>query len=194
GDKIKQEQLEKLQAELAEVELVFSRYQDLKDELGEGYEREYGLIPALVIGRESGNVNSITINKGSTDGVEQGSAVVVDGYLLGRVEDVSGRYSLVSLLIDTSTSIPVKNVNESLGILKAQGGNQLLVDQILPGKTIEQGQPVFTSGLNSQYPPDLLVGEVSTIQADSREPTVSVELSSEISWGEIDNVTVLKQL
>lgn len=181
-----------LESSLAEVELIFERYQELKQAVGADYVRDYELMPATVIGRQSGASSRITINKGSSDGVEEGQVVVIEKFIIGEVIDVEPRASRVRLIIDSQVSMPVKTSDESLGILEGQGNSRMLVTQILPDRDVEIGDNVYSSGVNSNYPPELVLGKVTQVEADPRQATKTATVESPVAWNQINRVTVLQ--
>ncbi|MGX8835533.1 rod shape-determining protein MreC [Amedibacillus sp. YH-ame6] len=117
--------------------------------------------------------NTITIDKGSKDGMVEGLAVTsVDG-LIGKVVSSSSNTSIVKLLTseDKLNSVSIKvlldDEKSSAGILErydVKKGRYVLT--LFDDSTeIKKGMQVVTSGNGGVYPSGLLIGTVESVQA-----------------------------
>ncbi|HEX6262959.1 MAG TPA: rod shape-determining protein MreC [Actinomycetota bacterium] len=163
---------ERLQAELAELQAVRVRFLE--------YERRIKQLTALLEFRETQEVEtigatvisevpsnfeaSVTIDRGSADGVELDMPVVAAEGLVGRVVSVSKRWSKVLLLIDVDHAVHARLASTGeTGILRGQRERDLRFDLIDPGTPVEAGEPVVTSGQDGVYPPGIEIGSVSHV-------------------------------
>jgi len=136
----------------------------------------YGLVGANVIAKDPVLwYETITVDKGSGDGVKQWDPVVGPGGLVGDVTDVTGNSAIVSLLTspDFAVGAEVENNAGSVGLIQPEAGNpstlQLInlptTAQIGPNQTM-----VATSGFKDQgeraihslYPPGIPIGTISS--------------------------------
>lgn len=143
---------------------------------------------AQVIDRP-GNFESyaIEIDRGTDDGVRRGMPVVTSAGLIGRVSEVQDGFSQVRLLHQPDFPIGIRIVGTGeVALARGQGIGQDL--QIKEGITSEDsgikvGDPVVTSGIEgSSYPPDLVVGSISSVEFDTRllEQEIGVELVADL--------------
>ena len=118
---------------------------------------------------------TITVDKGSGDGVKQWDPVVGPGGLVGDVTDVTGNSAIVSLLTspDFSVGAEVENNTGSAGLIQPEAGNPTTLQLINLPTTAQIGPTqtmVVTSGFKDQgekaihslYPPGIPIGTISS--------------------------------
>lgn len=138
-----------------------SKYEALLDEQNINYSRE--VIGCKVIERNIYNFfDEVIINKGSSDGISEGMAVINSKGLVGVINKVFEHTSYVDLVTSGELAISVK-VNNSYGILK--NGH---ITNIVNYEEIEEGTPIYTSGL-TKVAEGILVGEVRNVSLDKYE-------------------------
>jgi rod shape-determining protein MreC len=136
-----------------------------------------GLIPpgheavtARVIGR-SPTVwySTVTIDKGSSAGVELNDPVVTGDGLVGRITDVTRGTAVVTLITDDRSAVSARLLPDGPeGVAEPEVGDpsDLLLDFIDKGQPIERGQILVTAGwsngvISSAFPPGIPIGKVS---------------------------------
>jgi rod shape-determining protein MreC len=163
----------------------------------QGFEQQ-GAVTARVSGR-SPTVwySTMTVNKGSRDGVREGDPVVNGAGLVGRVRRVSGGNAQVLLITDSESGIAAK-INESgaSGIVETAVGdpNDLRLQYLGRNDRIREEQTVVTSGstsqrLQSRFPPDIPIGRVTRVDED--EGTVHVRPFADLR--ELEFVQILTE-
>lgn len=147
---------------------------------------------AEVIARESSETRrSVTISKGTDDGIEKGDVVVAEGgALVGRVAETGPTFAIVTLISDrTSTVIGETETSKATGEVIGQLGGALIMQNIDSTETVQPGEQVLTPGIEvagvirSSYPKGLLIGEVTDVRRDANSvvqtayllPTVDLE-------------------
>lgn len=134
----------------------------------EQYAFEY--IPARIVNNSiSKNINYITFNKGSKDGVEKGLGVVSANGVVGIITNVSEDFSLALSVISIKTAIGVRHRNtNALGSLRWDGSDPytLQVDNLSKTLPIKVKDTIVTAGFSSIFPPDLPVAVVKAIEPD----------------------------
>ncbi len=136
---------------------------------------QQGAVGARVFGR-SPTVwySTITVNKGSSDGVREGDPVINGAGLIGRVNRVSGGSSTVLLITDADFAVQAR-VNETAarGIVETAVGdpNDLRLEYLGRNGKVREGQTVVTSGsvssLNeSRFPAGIPIGRVTRVDED----------------------------
>ena len=134
----------------------------------------YHPVAASVQGRDPSLwYQTVTVNKGSDDGISLNDPVTGDGYLVGRVTTVDASVSLVTLVTDPSYAVTAEVLGGGgdTGILVPAVGTpgQMLLQNLPPHATVQTQDQVVTAGfrdpanpkLNSLYPPGLPIGQVS---------------------------------
>ena len=119
--------------------------------------------------------NRLTINKGSTDGVQEGS-IVLDSYgVLGQITRAYPYSSEVRLLSDRQQSVPVMNIRTGLrmvafgeSVTRPSGG--LEVRYVPSGTDIQVGDELVTSGIDGYFPAGLPVGTVGFVESHHETP------------------------
>jgi rod shape-determining protein MreC len=127
----------------------------------------YEYVAATVIGREiSPFLQYIIIDKGTEDGVLYGMPVVTQQGLVGRVDAVIASASRVKLITDSTSVVNVrlKSAETEAQLFGSLTGDVSL-DMIPLETTVEPGDVVLTSGLGGNYPPNIFVGQVLTVQS-----------------------------
>ncbi|HET8565459.1 MAG TPA: rod shape-determining protein MreC [Solirubrobacterales bacterium] len=141
----------------------------------------------------------VTIDVGSGDGVEAGNPVVDGDGLVGQVSAVTGGSARVTLLADHSSAVAAKIVPGGVqGVLKPSVGDpgDLILDFLNSEKLVGKGQSVVTSGwraqgLESGYPPNLPIGEVTEASLVEQEAQQQVHVRPFADLRSLDLVQVL---
>lgn len=125
----------------------------------------FSFIPAKVIANSSDSRhNSIIINKGTADGIEEGMGVVTDKGIIGYILKAGEHYSKISSLMDTDNmaSATLKRDN-TFGVLQWDGTrmNELTLHDIPVHTTFSTGDTVISSGYSLIYPAGIPIGTVS---------------------------------
>jgi len=141
----------------------------------------------------------VVIDVGSGDGVEVGDPVVNGDGLVGRVGVVTGGSARVTLIADHESAVAAKIVPGGVqGVLKPSVGDpgDLILDFLNSEKLVGKGQSVVTSGwraqgLESGYPPNLPIGEVTKASLEEQEAQQQVHVRPFAELRSLDLVQVL---
>lgn len=161
---------------------------------------EFDKVNATVIERNREYwFNSITVNKGSSDGIEVDMAVIDSNGLIGRIEKVTNNTSMIKLITTNDTknkvSALIKNKNEKIyGIINGYDNKNNLLNLIITdNKKIEEGSIVETTGMGGVFPGGILIGKVydEIKKDDGVTNVVRVRLSSNIEGEKY--VSILKR-
>ena len=157
---------------------------------------------ATVINRNLGYwYNTVTIDKGSKNGVEVDMPVVVSEGLIGKVSKVTNFNSTVKLLtsddvnnkISVKISVDDKNVYGLLSGYNKETGN-FIVEGIADNTEIKKDSYVMTTGMGDIFPSGILVGKVASITTDNFDLAKTVEVKSDVNFDDIRYVTILKRI
>jgi rod shape-determining protein MreC len=141
----------------------------------------------------------VTIDAGSGDGVEVDDPVVTGDGLVGKVAAVTGGSARVTLIADHSSAVSAKIVPSGVqGVLKPSVGDpgDLILDFLDSEKPVDKNQSVVTAGwrgqgIESDYPPNLPIGEVSEAPLVEQEAQQQVHVRPFADLRELDLVQVL---
>ena len=141
----------------------------------------------------------VTIDVGSGDGVEVDDPVVNGDGLVGRVAAVTGGSARVTLIADSSSAVSAKIVpSGTQGVLKPSVGDpeDLILDFLDSEKRVGKGQSVVTSGwrgtgIESDYPPNLPIGEVAEASLKEQEAQSQVHVRPYADLRDLDLLQVL---
>jgi len=160
-------------------------------------------VPAVVIANGLSNFRyTITINKGSVDGVELDQPVVAGSeqapILVGRVVDVSAISAEVQLIIDRNSVVAGRlSVSHETGQIQGQGDQDLRMTLVTPGTSVTGDETVVTqgyevSGQQGLYPPGLVIGQVSRVIQDADGLQEFVTVRPAIDFSTLEFVLVLQ--
>ncbi len=177
---------------LREARLENARLRGLlrfRDRMGGTY------LAAKVIARDPDRVpNTILIDVGSSDDVEERMPVVTAEGLVGRVLEAHPWTAVVQLLLDRNcrVSAVVQREERTPGIVLCEDGNIYLKHVPVRG-VVEEGDVVVSSGLGGVFPKGLLVGRVAKVGEEQMGLFKEVVLAPGVTFGNLEEVFVLKQ-
>ncbi len=164
-----EQQVADLEAQRRNAEAALEENQRLRDLLGlEQAHADFTYASVYVTARSSTSWNrTLTINKGSSDGLQNQMCVVnPKGELVGVVTDVASNWATVTTLIDPEISVGAAihrtgDAGVLTGDLDAMTQGLCRLSYLSNEAAMEQGDTVVTSGLGGVYPAGLVVGTVT---------------------------------
>jgi rod shape-determining protein MreC len=143
--------------------------------------------------------SAVTIDLGSSDGVDVGDPVISGDGLVGRVASVQRSSSQVTLITDNASAVSAKVVPIGVqGVIRPDLGDpeDMILDYIDSTEAIDVGQAVVTSGWCTQgvcslFPANIPVGEVTRASIVEQEASQQVRLRPYADLGNLDLVQVL---
>jgi rod shape-determining protein MreC len=163
---------------------------------------QYDLVTGRVIGRAPTVwYSDVTIDKGSSSGIERNDAVVNGDGLVGRVTDTTSGTAKVELITDHDNAVSAHVLPSGpTGIVEPEVGNpnDLLLDFIDSSETIQTnlivataGWSDTTSGISSAYPEGIPIGRVSETESSQQGQTQRVHVEPFADLRGLDYVQVL---
>jgi rod shape-determining protein MreC len=119
-------------------------------------------ITASIIGHSVTSwFQSCLLDKGSSDGVRKGMAVVTPLGVVGQVVSVTPRTAKVLLLTDANSGIDVLvQRTRARGIVSGSLENGTVLKYVKRSEDVQEGDRLITSGVDGVFPKSLLVGTV----------------------------------
>jgi|TARA_R110002072_G_scaffold30123_7_gene94492 rod shape-determining protein MreC len=131
----------------------------------------------VVADSDSPFFKSVLINRGTSDGIAKGQAVITENGIVGRTITVGNSSARVLLATDINSRIPVKLASRGINMILEGDNSAYPKVTFLPlGEEIAVGDLILTSGYGMVFPPDLPVGQV--IEVD--EKGIKIKLSGEL--------------
>lgn len=195
-----------LQAELATTAVLQEQLEQLQGLLDLRTALDPEGVPAVVIANGVSNFDwSVTINEGAADGIEPGMPVVAGSAggarLVGSVVTTTDDSAVVQLIIDPGHVVAgVIGTGPENGAVVGAGDADMVMDYVKrvdPQGTGDAAPQVFTAsyeinGQTGKYPPNLLIGTVSSTLEETNEGQATVTVRPSIDFSTLEYVMVLR--
>ena len=184
SQQVKLNQFQQLEG-MAEVNAPLSRYRPVR---------------ALVISQTPSLFYSeIKINKGTSDGVEEGQPVTGAGGLVGVVSRAVGNASMVRLITDEEFAVSARTLKRRVpGTIKPSVGarGDLVLDFVSSNVDVDKGERIVTAGtelprLPSRFPAGIPIGTVRRIEDGAGELDRVVHVKPAADMTDLEFVSVL---
>lgn len=200
--------VQSLQRRIADLESALALYQSELVELRE-IESDYARLSSLleyrntvraqetvtadVIGVDVGSgLRTIAINRGTRDGIAVGMPVVTGQGLVGRVIQVSANAARVMLVTEPSSSVSARlQTTRVEGAVVGLASGNLRMDLIPLDSQVREGDLVLTSGLGGNFPPDIVIGVVTSVRPSERGLYQEAQVRSLINFDTLEFVLVV---
>ena len=158
----------------------------------------YEKIGASIISRDTSNwYSSFVIDKGEDDGLKLDMNVIADGGLVGRITSIGPNWARVTSIIADNANVSAKTLSSSdtmivSGDLESMKEGVIRFGQLIDSaNVVAEGDKIVTSHISDKYLPNILIGYVYSIQADSNNLTKSGFLSPAVDFEHLEEVLVI---
>jgi rod shape-determining protein MreC len=151
-------------------------------------------VAGQVVGESVSNFEwSVTVNKGSANGVSLNDPVVNGDGLVGHVIEVAAHASTVQLIIDPDSAVAGRLASSGeTGLVVGQRSRPLTMDLVDANAKVIPDEQVVTSGYQEGlYPPEIPIGKVSHNFSRSGSLTTTIELSPAVDFSALEYVLVV---
>jgi rod shape-determining protein MreC len=182
-----QSQVIQSQEQLREAEVLYSLLDFARSRPQDQY------IAAAVIGKDpSPFLHYVIIDHGSDDGVQYGMPVVTQQGLVGRVAAVTASASRIQLITDPESIVNVRlqNQNEDAQVEGSITG-EITLGMVSQNVSLNSGDILLTSGLGGNYPTDILVGQVMSVEKTENELFQTASIQPVIDFTALRAVLVI---
>lgn len=172
---------------LTELKLENERLNNL---LNFSQKTKMNLLTAKVIGRDLfADHQSITINRGTRDGVLRNMAAITTGGVVGYVFRVEPFTAQILLLVDRYAVIDaIVQRSRARGIVEGSGPETTRLRYLNRSDDVQMGDLVVTSGLDNIFPKGFPIGTVTSVAKSRYGMTQDVEMKPVI------NASILEEL
>jgi rod shape-determining protein MreC len=164
---------EELKRQLAEAQVALQAQRALADR-ARGLEKLLDLkdrvsvqtTAAEIIGAAATpDFRTVTIDKGTRDGLRQDMAIISPAGVVGRVVVPSARSAKVQLLIDRNAAAgALIERSRAQGVVVGAGEERLRLEYVSEAADIVTGDVVVTSGIDGIYPKGFVIGRVDSVE------------------------------
>ncbi len=158
----------------------------------------YHKVGANIISRDTNNwYSSFVIDKGEKDGLKVDMNVIADGGLVGRITSIGSNWAKVTSIIDDNSNVSGKTLSTSdtlmvSGDLETMKSGNIRFSQLVDSKNeVGVGDKIVTSHISDKYLPNILIGYIYSIQADSNNLTKSGFVSPAVDFEHLEEVLVI---
>ncbi len=192
----------------ADLEVALAQFQselvDLR-EIASDYQRLAGLLEYTTTAQsqkvvaadvvsldQNSQLRTLVINKGTRDGITIGMPVVTQQGLVGRVLNISANAARVLLITDPSSAVSARlQTTRSEGSVVGQLTGSLRMTYIPLDAQVQEGDLVITSGLGGNFPPNIVIGQVTSKRQFEFELFQEAEVRSLIDFNTLEIVLVV---
>ena len=161
-------------------------------------EMEYRFIAAKVINCSTNKLqNSITLNKGSRDGVQPDMGVVSDEGVVGIVKVVNEKNSVVIPILNPRIEINCKFKRTNYtGPLKWEGEDYRYanLNDIARHVELALGDTIITSGFTSTFPEGIPVGYIEDFKIKESDAYYKIKVKLAVNFRTLSHVKVINYL
>ncbi len=191
----------RLKLEVIQLDEIVRENNQLRRALQYVEKAPLSVVAARVISRKPSTwYNTMVIDKGKAHGIEVDNPVIVpvgeDAGLVGKVSEVVGDNSAIILLLtDEMCQVSAKLQNsQEQGILNGQRGAlrtmpNLRLRYLSREAEVTPGRKVVSSGVGGLFPPDLVLGEVFSVEIGALDAEVTVNPS--VNFEELIDIFVV---
>lgn len=135
---------------------------------------------------------TITIDKGTADGVETGLTVMGTSGVVGQVFSAAEHTAKVRLLTDPDSGAAARvESSRAEGVVRGSLEGLLYLENLDADAQVERGDVVITSGLGGSYASGLIIGTVVKVDTRQGESTKRVVVSPNDTAGTLEEVLVV---
>jgi rod shape-determining protein MreC len=146
---------------------------------------------SVIAGGASPEFRTMTIDKGTGDGLASDMAVLAPAGVVGRIIMPARRAAKVQLLIDRDAAAgAIVERSRAQGVVVGTGTDRFRLDHVPGAADIQVGDRVVTSGIEGIYPKGFLLGQIQSIDRQSGEFT-NVVVDPAVQFSELETVLVV---
>lgn len=160
-----------------------------------GFRRDsfFKFMPCEVIAKSSNRFHhSVTVDRGSAEGVRAGMAVVGYKGLVGKVTQVFPFSSRIILINNKSVSVScIDKRSRTIGILNWERGETFNLDFVGGEEDVIPGDTLLTSGLGRVLPKGFPVGKVSRVDKEKTGLSLKVSVESAADLNTLEELFIV---
>jgi rod shape-determining protein MreC len=156
--------------------------------------KPYELVASSVVARSLDRLGgSLTIDKGTADGIEPGRAVITPDGLVGRAERATPHQARILTLLHRDCAVAARVERTRVdGVLQWEFGNQPTLDlrYISSQEDVKVGDMVVTSGLGGIFPPGIRIGTVAHVGIEPNGLMKEIRVRPAVDFRSVEEILV----
>jgi rod shape-determining protein MreC len=185
------EQVAQLQIKLQQERALAEQSRSLQSLLDLRAQAGLETVAAHVIaGGASPDFRTITIDKGTAEGLRADMAVIAPAGVVGRVITPTSRAGKVQLLIDRNAAAgALIERSRAQGVVEGTGG-ELRLNYVSGTADVKVGDMVVTSGIDGIYPKGFAIGQIESVERGAGVFS-SIVLRPAVDFSSLEEVLVV---
>jgi rod shape-determining protein MreC len=164
----------------------------LKKLLSFSAQREERMVAARVVGVDASSwFRSITIDRGSSEQIREGMAVVSPYGVVGRVVTATPHSSRVLLVVDAASKLSSMIERTRARAICRGDGDGMSLDYLPLTDDVQVGDLVVTSGLGGGFPKGLIVGAVTRVDKRGFDMFQTVKVEPAVDFEHLEEVLII---
>jgi rod shape-determining protein mreC len=199
------DRISELQEENDSLKNLENENEKLKEENAElrdllelkGYFEDYNMVAANIISEDVTDwFNEFTIDRGTSDGLENGCVVITSKGLVGIVYNAGPASSKVRCIVDEQNVIMAR-ISRNNALVRVRGmsnenyEHMLELDRIADQTTLYAGDTIITAESGGVYPKGLVIGTVVRIEENAESGTRTAYIEPAVDFTAVSHVYVL---
>ena len=145
----------------------------------------------VIAGGGSPEFRTVTIDKGTGDGLRSDMAVIAPAGVVGRIILPAGRASKVQLLIDRNAAAgAIVERTRAQGVAVGTGADRMRMDYVPASADLKAGDTVVTSGIDGIYPKGFVIGQIESVHRGAGEYS-AVAIRPSVDFSALESVLVV---
>lgn len=167
----------------------------LREELKFRSQSKLTLEPCSVLSIDPQELSdAMVLSCGKEQGIQEGQAVLSQGYLVAKIAYVGSYTSTALLISNAQSSIDARlSKNNTEGVVKGSFGSGMVFDLVSQNADVSSGDLVVTAGINSRIPKDILIGQIGSVLSGPNDLFKKMSVTSPVRQRAVEFVYVVKQ-
>lgn len=182
-----------LQSRLTKMNELLLENDRLRNLLNFKQQTAMNLVAAEIIGRDLViDHNTITINKGTNDGLKAGQAVITTGGVLGYIFKPEPFTSHVMLITDRYAVVDgIVQRTRAHGIVEGKSQSSCALKYVEKTEDVKEGDLVVTGGLDNVFPKGFPIAVVASVERKTFSVSLNVELRPVVDPYKVEEVFIV---
>lgn len=134
---------------------------------------------------------TVTINKGTGDGLRPDMAVIASAGVVGRVVMPSRNAAKVQLLIDRNAAAgALDERSRAQGVVTGRGDGRLQMEYVSEVADVAVGDSIVTSGIDGIFPKGFVIGRVESIEKNGTAYS-RIVVKPAVNFSELEELLVV---
>lgn len=183
----------RLESEVVRLRELSQESQALREILELRKQTGFGGVVASVIGADpSGWIQSVTVDRGTSDGITISMPAVLGGAVVGQVHTASSTASNILVITDRSSGVgALVQRSRARGVVVGSGGRECFMEYVQGSEDVAVGDTVVTSGLDGVYPKGLEIGTVVEVRTQPDEMFQKIRIEPTVDHNRLETLFIL---